>query len=51
MGAVVALICVISDIDLNDPGVREATTKIQAAFRSYKTRASIKKDLGTETRE
>lgn len=30
--------CVQIDIDLNDPEVEKAATKIQASFRGYKTR-------------
>jgi len=32
------------DIDLSDPMVQEATAKIQAAFKGFKTRQSLKKE-------
>lgn len=32
------------EIDLNDPDVEKAATKIQATFRGYKTRREVKKD-------
>ena len=38
------------DIDLNDPEVEKAATKIQAGFKGYKTRKELK-DKGDETTE
>ncbi|XP_060585653.1 cilia- and flagella-associated protein 251-like isoform X6 [Ruditapes philippinarum] len=41
------------DIDLNDPEVEKAATKIQAGFKGFKTRQEIKskKESGTDVKE
>ena len=39
------------DIDLNDPDVENAATKIQAGFRGHKTRKEMQKNKGAEVIE
>lgn len=39
------------DIDLNDPEVMEAATKIQASFRGFQTRKEIAQRKAEEVRE
>ena len=35
------------DIDLDDPDVEQAATKIQASFRGHQTRKSLKETFGS----
>lgn len=41
----------IVDIDLNDPEVEKAATKIQAGFKGFKTRQEIKSKKSDENKE